>query len=248
MKRTLAIILVFLLSLSLLSCGSSGVLEGEKEYEIESEINSLDIEINAADFKIEYGERLAVTSNLKYLSVKEEGGTLKIVDEAPPHSGYTDAELTIQIPVGKVYERILIDTGAAKLTVDELFAKELYLNIGAGDAEIGYLEASAAASIECGAGAIEVECGSLKDLSLNLGAGEANIGAVLLGESRLECGVGELNLKLFGGEFNYKINAERGIGSITVDGEKMDGSGSYGDGENTVNIKGGIGAINISFD
>ena len=99
MKRTLAIILVFLLSLSLLSCGSSGVLERDKDYEIESEINSLDIKINAADFIIEYGERLAVFSNLKYLSVKEEGGTLKIVDEAPPHSGYTDAELTIQIPV-----------------------------------------------------------------------------------------------------------------------------------------------------
>ena len=54
-------------------------------------IHSLDIQISAADFKIVSADEFSVESNLKYLSVSEKNGILKIVDEAKSNSNYSNA-------------------------------------------------------------------------------------------------------------------------------------------------------------
>ena len=67
------------------------VLDEERTFEVTGEILSLDIRINAADFKIESGEKFLLESNLRYLSVTEKDGVLSIVDEAHNKSNYKDA-------------------------------------------------------------------------------------------------------------------------------------------------------------
>ena len=81
MKKFIVAALVFLL-LTLTSCASKIDLVGESQsYEISSEIHSLDIQIGAADFIIEHGDRFSVESNLNYLSVSERNGVLAIIEE-----------------------------------------------------------------------------------------------------------------------------------------------------------------------
>ena len=77
MKKYIVTALVLLLLLALASCANENVvLDDSQTYEITSDIHSLDIQINAADFKIEHGDEFSVESNLKYLSVFEKDGVL----------------------------------------------------------------------------------------------------------------------------------------------------------------------------
>ena len=80
-----------------------------------------------------------------------------------------------------------------------------------------------------------------------MGVGELNLSAALLGDSDLTLGVGASNLTLIGSRDDYKIEIEKGLGSITVDGESVSDFGTSGNGQNNVEIKGGVGAINLNF-
>ena len=248
MKKYIVTILVFFLLLALASCANENVvLDDSQTYEITSDIHSLDIQINAADFKIKHGDAFSVESNLKYLSVSEKNGVLTIVDEAKSSSNYSNAILKLYVPNGIVFDDVYITTGAAKLTVDTLSASSVELKLGAGDVRFESLNASANVDIEGGAGQITIVSGTLNDLSLEMGIGELNLTAAVLGESDLTFGVGESNLTLIGSKDDYKVDVEKGLGSISVDGKNVSDFGSSGNGQSHIHIEGGIGAVHIVF-
>jgi DUF4097 and DUF4098 domain-containing protein YvlB len=142
MKKFVAILSAFMLVLTLTACHEeSGVLGEIITYEITSDIHALDIEINAANFTIVYADRFQIESNLKNLSVSENGGVLKIVDKIKSNVTYTDAMLTLHLPRDITFEDVNIKTGAANLTADSLSANSLTLKLGAGNAEFGCLNA-----------------------------------------------------------------------------------------------------------
>ena len=102
---------IFLL-LALASCANEKVVLGDSQtYEITFDIHSLDIQINAADFKIEHADAFSVESNLKYLSVSEKNGVLTIVDEAKSSSNYSNAVLTLYVPNGIVFDDVKLRLG-----------------------------------------------------------------------------------------------------------------------------------------
>ena len=248
MKKYILTILVFFLLLALASCANENVvLDDSQTYEITSDIHSLDIQINAADFKIVSADDFSVESNLKYLSVSEKDGVLKIVDEAKGNSNYTNAILTLYVPNGIVFDDVDITTGAAKMTVDTLSASSVELKLGAGDVRFESLNASSNVDIEGGAGQITIVSGTLNDLSLEMGMCELNLRAAVLGESDLKFGVGESNLTLIGSKDDYKVDVEKGLGSISVDGKNVSDFGSSGNGQSHIHIEGGIGAVHIVF-
>ena len=248
MKKYLVTILVLLLLLSLVSCTNENVvLDNLQTYEITSDIQSLDVKINAADFKIKYGDKFSVESNLKYLSVSEKNGVLTIVDEAKSNSNYSNAVLTLYVPNGIVFDDVDITTGAAKLTADALSISSLELKLGAGDVRFESLHVSSNADIKGGTGQITIVSGTINDLSLEMGMGELNLTAAVLGDSNLKFGVGESNLTLIGSKDDYKVDVEKGLGSISVDGKDVSDFGSSGNEQNHINIEGGIGSINIAF-
>lgn len=248
MRRIITIIFSVILLVCLVSCSKQDVvLDETKTYEITSEIHSLDIQINAADFKIVSADNFGVESNLKYLSVSEKDGVLKIVDEPKSNSNYTNAILTLYVPNGVVFNDVDIETGAAKMTVDTLSASSVELKLGAGDVRFESLNASSEVDIDGGAGQITIVSGTLNDLSLEMGMGELNLTAAVFGESDLKFGVGESNVTLLGSKDDYKVDIEKGIGKITVDGKTVTDFGSSGNGQNHIEIEGGVGAINLNF-
>ena len=248
MKKYIVAVFVCLVLLASASCTYENVvLSDSKTYEITSAIHSLDIQINAADFKIEHGEKFSVESNLKYLSVSEKDGVLTIIDEAKSNSNYSNAVLTLYVPNGILFDDVDITTGAAKLTVDALSTNSLELKLGAGDVRFESLHASLAADIKGGAGQITIASGTLNDLTLAMGVGELNFSGALLGNSDLKLGVGESNLTLIGSKDDYKVDIKKGLGSISVDGKNVSDYGSSGNGQSHIHIEGGVGAINIAF-
>ena len=250
MKKFIVAALVLSL-LTLTSCASKIDRVGEtKSYEIASEIHSLDIQIGAADFIIEHGDRFSVESNLTYLSVCERNGVLAIIEEDHNQIGitdYTDAVLKLCVPSDIVFESVAITTGAAKLTADSLSANYLELELGAGKVLFGCLNAYTNADIEGGAGQITIESGVLNNLALEMGVGELDLTAALLGNSNLSFGVGKSSLTLLGGKDTYKVDIENGLGNIIVDGKTVTDFASSGNGQNYLEIEGGIGTVDIVF-
>lgn len=247
MKRIITVIISAILLVCLVACNKQDVvLDEAKTYEITSEIHSLDIRISAADFKIQHGDEISVESNLKYLSVSEKDGVLTIVDEEKNYND-SDAMLTLYVPNDMVFDEVDITTGAAKMTVGTLSANSLKLKLGAGDVQIESLNASSDADIEGGLGQITIASGTLNDLTLKMGMGELNLSAAVLGESDLKFGVGESNVTLIGSKDDYKVDIEKGLGSITVDGKTVTDYGSSGNGQNHIEIEGGVGTVNLKF-
>ena len=248
MKRTITVIISVMLLVCLVGCSKQDVvLDETKTYEITYEIHSLDIQISAADFKIVSADEFSVESNLKYLSVSEKNGVLKIADEANSNSNYSDAILTLYVPGGMVFDDVDIETGAAKMTVDTLSASSIELKLGAGDVRFDSLNASTKVDIKGGAGQITIASGTLNDLSLEMGMGELNLTAAVLGDGDLKFGVGESNVTLVGSKDDYKVDIEKGLGNITVDGKTVTDFGSSGNGQNHIELEGGVGTINLKF-
>ena len=50
-----------------------------------------------------------------------------------------------------------------------------------------------------------------------------------------------------GNKDDYKLDIEKGLGNITVDGTSVSNIKGQGNGNNSIEISGGIGAINLKF-
>ncbi len=223
------------------------VVEDIKTYSVTSEIHNLNIRINAADLYIKEGDAFSVESNLKHLKVEEKGGILTIEGTKRFGSTYNGAVLTIYVPAGTVFDNTNLATGAGRLTIEKLSSGTLDFELGTGDVSINSLIATKSADIEGGAGRITISSGALKDLDLEMGVGQLNLTSALIGDCQLDLGVGESNITLIGSKEDYKLDLEKGLGNISVDGKNVSDYGSSGNGTNRVEINGGIGAINVKF-
>ncbi len=232
-------------------CGfmfNDATYEDIKTYSITSEIGSLYIDINAADITVKQGEEFSVESNLKHLSVKDENGLLYIKETKKLFVNYNNPSVIIKIPAGTVFENAELKTGAGVLNVDTLCAKLLDCDFGAGEIRIGSLSASSDADIDGGAGKITISGGSINNLDFDMGVGQLNFTAFLTGDCDFDLDVGECNIMLLGARDDYKLEIEKGLGNISVDGKSVIDFGSSGTGKNKVEINGGVGNINVNFE
>lgn len=231
----------------------SGLFDGDavlgdaKKYTVSGDITELKIEIDAADFTIKQADTFSVESNLKHLTVKEEDGVLKIEENKEFGITYTDAMLILYIPTDTVFEKAEITTGAGRLTVDTLSTGLLKLELGLGKVNIENLTATSQADFDGGAGDITISGGTLHNLDLDMGVGKLQLTSAILGNSDFDIGTGRANITIIGNKDDYSIDAEKGIGNITIDGETVATVNSLGNGENKIEISGGIGAIDLNF-
>lgn len=228
--------------------GQKDVVGDMQTYNISSEITELDIDISVADFAIKTDDDFRVESNHKYLTVEEKNGCLVISEEERFWS--SDAgkvKIELYIPEDTVFDKADIVTGAGVVSVTELSADRLLLELGAGEVNIKKLTAADRAEIEGGAGSVTINGGRLHNVNLDMGVGELKLTSRLTGESKLNYGVGATNLVLLGSSDDYRIEIDKGLGEAKIDGEKMDNGNVYGFGENKVDIDGGVGEIKVSF-
>ena len=224
------------------------VSENMKTYSVASEVHDVDIEINAADLYIKEGEEFFVESNLKHIKVKEKNGLLKIEETQKLFSTYSGAVLTIYIPAGTEFDKVNLTTGAGRLTIENLSAETLDFELGAGEVSISNLIATSSADVEGGAGRITISGGALKNLDMDMGVGQLNLTTSLTGDCKMDMGIGESNITVIGNKDDYKLDIQKGLGSVSVDGKDVSEYGIGGNGTNRVEINGGIGTINVKFE
>ena len=217
-------------------------------HSVSGEIENLKIEVSAAALEIVSGSSFSVESNHKYLTVKEDNGSLNISEEKI-FGGVSSDGVTVLLTVPEefVFEDAQISTGAGKVSIDTLCANTLELDLGAGSADIGCLNVSSAARISGGTGKLAIQSGQIHDLSMDLGVGKLELTGKLTGNCTMDYGIGDAELNLLGKKEDYKIEIDKGVGSATLDGMAMADDSVYGGGENRIDIDGGVGSVRINF-
>ncbi len=201
-------------------------------------INKLKIELIAANLTIKLGEELRVEAEdlNDNFSVKTSGDTLKIEEHTVFWNKSKISNMIIYIPGNLNLRDLRIETGAGSVSVEEIKAEKLNLDQGAGRLEITNSEFKET-DIDGGAGETKISRSILNDLDLDAGVGRVEIQGEIIGNSKINCGIGEMNLKLSGSKESYKIIAEKGIGSIKIDGNSQGNDTTYGNGENRIRLE-----------
>lgn len=212
-------------------------IEDIVKFEIEVKYSNL--EIKKGDFKVESNDtNVKCTQKGNELTVKETGNNWLRNKEGN--------KVIIYIPENKEFNEIEIDTGAGNIEIESLNTKDLSFSIGAGKVEINNLKVTNEAEIDGGAGKVDILSGEICNLNLDMGIGEFNVCTKLLGNNDIEQGMGKLTIKLTDSQENYTIRTRKGMGSITIDGKEAQNNSIYGNGQNILNIEGGMGAIEIT--
>ncbi len=225
-------------------------LAGEnKVYQLDQDLQGLSIDIRAGALEIRTSDYFGLESNHRYLEVRNDNGTLKIQEtkQSVHNVDYSDVQILLTIPAGYHFSHADITTGAGTVDIAELMCSTLDMELGAGAVTIGTLQASKVADIETGAGKMTIANCAIQNLDLEMGVGEMNLTGSLAGSCNLELGIGKTVLALEGSQEAYTISFEKGLGEASLEGKSLQ-NGTYGSGENKLEIHGGIGAIEITFE
>lgn len=220
----------------------------EKIYEFENDISSMELELSCANLLIEKSDRFELVTNIEDLSVKQRGTQLTVKEKNRFFNTLTQNEkITIKVPEGTVFDNLELFAGAGNIISDGITTLNLDLEIGAGNVVFKDLSVQKFCDIDGGAGNLTINDGEISNLDLDGGVGNLHIKSRLLGKTDIDFGVGKATLLLSGSREDYKILLQSGLNHITLDGKKVS-SGIFGEGKNLIELDGGIGEINISFE
>ena len=158
----------------------------------------------------------------------------------------SESSITIYVPENAKLSRINLDMGAGNVEISNIESANIDFSFGAGNVNIKNLK-SENPTIEGGAGQINFENTELTNAKLSAEVGKVIYSGQLNGESRIECGVGEVEMNLEGGIDNYSIKVQKGIGKIKINNESVTDNSTTGNGQNKIYIEGGVGNIDIEI-
>lgn len=216
----------------------------EKYYDVDR----LDIDVSAAVLTIKEGSEFEVNAkvDLNHFSSNLNNGTLKIKEKSNWFLNRKIVpEITVYIPYSNKLKNLNINSGAGTVDIMNISAERFDFNQGAGRLIIDS-SSFKEINIDGGVGEIVIENSYLNDLDLESGVGKTTISSFISGLSEIESGVGEVNLNLLGNLSDYRIETEKGIGAIKINGENQPNNTILGTGENRLDVKSGIGSININ--
>lgn len=242
-------LLAFLLIVVIAANLMSSVGE-ERVWKIEhpSDIIHVEMDIIAADFRIETGEEFSIRSNLKHLEVTETADGLTIIERDRVEENHSHAFLVLTIPEEISFGDVKINFGAGEFYAQRLEADTFDFNYGTGDANIDLLYVSEKMTIMDGAGSLTIGDGSINNLHLDMGAGELNIRGHLLGHSELHFAMGDAKITLLGSDEIYTVSIAEHIGGVYINDMDFTHESVIGDGANHLDINGGVGTVNIYFE
>lgn len=215
-----------------------------------NEVSTLKIDLACTNLDIKAGDSFKVETNNSKIAFEEKDGSVKIKEENRNwlNNNNSESNLIIYIPEDMIdIDETKIETGAGKINIENLNTQSLCLELGAGDVYLENVTATGDTKIDGGVGKTELKSCEINNLKANLGMGEFVFNGKLIGKSEIDSGVGAINIKLMDKKENYTIEVDKGLGNVTLDGQKLEMDRVYGTGKNYLDIDGGIGSIKIDF-
>lgn len=251
----------------------SDAYNGESEvYTLPLESGAKDIKIDTGAGRVKIFTddvseiQVKATGIMKRCSVEYDGSSYSI--EAG--KGFTlfsflnNSQITITIPKSLTVENVNIDSGAGELVIssvniggefnvnsgagsvniNSVRCQNLKVDTGTGQVEIKNIDVSDTLEISSGTGSLEISDASCTSLSLDSGVGSVNFSGEVYGDISLDTGTGSVNMELCAKKSDYRFTVDKGIGSVTVNGNSISSGGS---GKHSFDINSGIGSVEISF-
>ena len=227
---------------------SNNIIETSTDFE-NGNVASLDIDIALSDLTIKKGEYLKVESSNKNIQCKQDKQKIKIEERKNNWFLINNKreELIVYVPENLQFDIVNINTGAGKVNIEILNTKVLKMDLGAGETSIRNINVTEKAKIATGGGKVNIKEARINELKCDLGIGATEISAKLLGDTKIGTGIGSLKLDVSGKKEEYRTKINKGLGNVTVDGKKVSDNEVVGNGENKIDIDGGIGEIKIDF-
>lgn len=216
-------------------------------------INNLELDLITSNVKLKKGTtwKVEATKVDKNFKVIKENNTLKIKEKNNWFAKILNrskeiGEIIIYVPEG-IMNDLDIDGGVGKFEIEQIKATELDIDSGVGYIKIKDSKFSKT-KIDGGVGQIIITSSILNDLDIDGGVGEIDIEAYITGNSKIECGIGNIKLDLLGKEKDYQIYAEKGLGSIKINGETYSDKKTNELGINHIKLIGGAGEIKVNYN
>lgn len=217
-------------------------------FEASNDVATVDIDVDFTNLIIKNGDYLRVETNNQNIDYKQDNQKLKIKEKT--HNWFAkndEGNLIVYIPENLKFEQVKINADAGKIHIENLNTEKLNLELGAGETEIENLIVTYNCKINSGAGKVSISSGKINDLKLDMGIGKFEISSEITGNSKVNAGIGNLNLDIKGIRENYTLKTNKGIGNIKIDKKEISEDAVYGSGENAIKIEGGIGNIDVNF-
>lgn len=227
--------------------GESTITNFVQSYE---QVEKLDIELSVSRFKIVEGDKFQVeaSNTHKRFEVKQEGNKLKIKEKVKKigilQGNNVSSDITLTIPKGTILKDVKIKTGVGNTTIEALNTEDLDLEVGVGKLSGKQINAKNC-DLKGGVGVIDLQQVQFGKLELQSGVGECILSGKISENAEIEGGIGKIELSLIGNEDTYYIKAKTGIGSIHINDKKYEDKETYGNGNSTITLKGGIGPIQV---
>ena len=226
---------------------SNNIIDTSSDFENEN-VAFLDIDIAYSNLTIRKGEYLKVESSDKDIQCKQDEQKIIIKERNSNWFNNTKKEeLIVYVPENLQFDKVNINTGVGKVNIEILNTKVLKMDLGAGETSIQNINITESAKIDTGAGKVNIKEAKINDLRCDLGIGATEISAKLLENTRIGTGVGSLKLDVLGKKEEYETKINKGLGNVTIDEEKISDNEVVGNGENKIDIDGGVGEIKINF-
>lgn len=189
-------------------------------------------------------EKYQIPKNTK---IESKDGVLEIKNEKIFNKNDSKSSITVYIPENVELDDVAIEIGAGTVNIAEIKAKNVDFDFGAGNVELENISVNNNTKIQCGAGQVIIKKSELTNANIDAGVGKLSYLGELKGNSKISCGVGSVQLDLIGDSDMYEIHAEKGIGDIKIDDVSVADNSTTGNGENKINIEGGVGSVNIKL-
>lgn len=218
------------------------------EGDIDPEVSVIDIEVNSVSVWVKSGNKFKFETNNESIKSKITKEKLTVTQKSV---NFLDSDgnnsLIIYVPEDIKLLKLSVSSAAGNVLLDGVFSQKINLDLGAGELKMDGCKFTKGADIDTGMGKASIENCVLRNLDLDIGVGKLTMTSYILGKSNIDCGIGQTEITLKGKAETYCIHAEKGIGLLTVNGNSIADEGTYGDGDNKLDVDAGIGNVKIEF-
>jgi len=222
-------------------------------------LDTVDIRLKAASLVIRTG------SGAGYRATDFEKGAIRIRTDGTRFSveesdwqnslrfgtGQARPVLEITLPVGLDLADCRISVGAGSVLLEGIAADSLRIDSGAGSVK-GESLAAQKTVLKTGAGSLEFTDCVFDDTGIETGAGRVVFEGELTSRMEISTGAGSVRLDIGGSENDYRVDFNRGIGSVRIGSASYNGVGNGTAGnpsaEKRIKLSTGVGSVRISFD
>lgn len=216
------------------SAVDSGYYDGDGYYAVidakDADITSLDIDIGTGTFTLIKGDDFTITAE----NVQKDRYSYGIHDGclyvkySPKFSlmsldfsefgGDTDIILTVP---EKTFDSVSLNMSAGDIYAYEISTNRLTTKISAGSMYLGDIYAESA-TFKMSAGDFNAANSTFKNAAIAMSAGDMFFGdCKLYGDNNIKMTAGELQMTLIGDRADYKINIDKALGDVYINGTDM---------------------------